>query len=204
MNMSKIKTINEEGEEIEIEAFTEDELNTRLAEKDSMVSILEAEKRELETKLGTTKEDNPNFRILKDALTKKDTEMKELREDVTRDKSQRELEAMDVKIQSIAKGNDEMAKKIKFHLDNTLSGLKEDTSDARDVKFKAALKLSADYSSESSNILDNIMAGGQGSGVQGSGGQGGVEFTTREKALGAKFGITEADYKKYGERLNKK
>ena len=31
-----------------------------------------------------------------------------------------------------------------------------------------------------------------------------VEFTAREKALGAKMGITADDYKKYGSRLTNK
>ena len=47
-------------------------------------------------------------------------------------------------------------------------------------------------------------AGGYSGGGNGNGGGNTVEFTAKEKALGAKLGITQEDYKKYGNRVSKK
>jgi hypothetical protein len=50
-------------------------------------------------------------------------------------------------------------------------------------------------------MFDGGIGGGGNHNNSGAGGDKSVEFTPREKALGAKFGITEDDYKKYGPKL---
>jgi hypothetical protein len=111
---------------------------------------------------------------------------------------------MDSEIKIASKGNTEFEKKVRLHLKDTLASLPEETPEQRKVKLDAAVKLSSDNSGSGPSILDGGIGGGGMGGGQGVG-EGGttVEFTAREKALGAKMGISSEDYKKYGARLSK-
>jgi len=210
----KYKTTNDAGEEIEVEAYSEEELNSKLdevkkeydskmIEKDTTLSNLAKEKEELEKKIGGVKEDHPNFKVLKDALDKKDNDIKTLREDLENDRKSRRDSFLNSIIVKASKGNEDFEKKVKFHLDNTLVGLKDSTDQEIKTKVEAAIKLSLD-THESKSILDNIMGDGGGKGFVKSTGGDAVEFSPREKAIGAKLGITAEDYKKYGPKLSKK
>ena len=206
--MAKVKIINEKGEEEEIEAFTEaevtakvkekeDEFNKVIGEKDTTLETLKKEKEDLLAKAGDIKQDNPNFKVLKDALDKKDQEINDIKSSLEKDKEERKISTI---ITKFTRGNEELEKKIKFHLENTVAGMKSDTDEALSKKIDAAVKLSQDYGSQ--GMFDGGIGGG---GTHGDGGNGGgdskVEFTPREKALGAKLGISEEDYKKYGSKL---
>lgn len=211
-----IKQKQEDGTEIDIEVFSQEELDAKLsesqkdfeakiAEKDTTLTTLAEEKAALEKQIGGVKEDHPNFKTLKDALKVKDEEVKKLQDDIASDKKTRQEEAMGAKIKSVSKGNEEVEKKIKLHLTNTLASMPETTEVERQTKFEAAVKLSSDHASGGPDILDGVMHNGGGAGgtFDDNGGPK-VEFTAREKALGAKFGITAEDYKKYGPKLGKK
>lgn len=206
------QTIN--GEEVDVEVFSQEELDTKLqetqkefeakiAEKDGNLTKLADEKAELEKKIGGVKEDHPNFKALKEALKVKDDEIKKISTDLENDKKLRIEESFNSKIKIATKGNEEMEKKVKLHLSSTLSGMPESTDVERQVKLEAAVKLSSDYIGGEPNIFDGGISAG-GAGYVPPEGQGGVEFTAREKALGSKMGISAEDYKKYGSRLNKK
>lgn len=210
----KIKQKNEEtGEEQEIEVLSVEEVKAKedehlktVEEKDIAISTLAKEKADLEAKIAKAeldgvKADHPNFAILKSALQKKDEEIKNIKTELDTDRTTRKQEEMDSAIKILAKGNVELEKKIKLNLEKTLSALPENTKEERQTKLQAALKLSADYSSE--GIFDGGIGGG-GPGNLNVENQSKVEFTAREKALGAKLGISEDDYKKYSSRLYKK
>lgn len=219
--MVKIK--DENGEEIEV--LTPTEVDAKLAaekaaleqghttvvkEKDEAINKLATEKSDLESKIAKmeldgVKDDHPNFKILKDALSKKDDDIKALKTEIDNDKATRKQEAMDSAIKVAAKGNDEFEKKVRLHLKETLASLPEETPEQRKVKLDAAVKLSSDSSGDGVGMFDGGIGGG-GAGYGGSGGEGGSgpEFTAREKALGAKLGISAEDYKKYGGRVSKK
>lgn len=201
----------EDGTEIEV--FSQEELDAKLGEKETeftaklqeketALSSLSTEKEDLEKKLGATKEDNPNFKILKDALSKKDDEIKKINETITNERTQRVTEELDLKIKALSKGNQELEKKVKLNMTSTLSGMPEDTAENRQKKLDAAFKLSADHVSDLPGMFDSGIPGGAGGmkGGAGFGGESKVEFTAREKALGAKMGITTEDYKKYGNK----
>lgn len=208
--MTKIKTIDADGNESEIEAFTPEEVaaqidavkkdyDSKIVEKDTTLATLANEKAELEKKIGGVKEDSPNFKTLKDALDKKDADINALRDEVTKDKTARRESFIN---SLIAKADEETKKKIKLHLDTTLSGLKADTDEEIKNKVDAAIKLSQDTNSQ--GIFDGGIGGeGKGEGFKSGGGEG-VDFTAREKAIGSKLGITAEDYKKYGPRLKNK
>lgn len=197
----------------EVEALTQQEVLEREEklknEYETKMSSLVKEKEELEGKINGTKEDHPNFKILREALDKKDGEIKGLKIEITdfatkynEDQKNRKAEIVNSMVSTIAKGNKEFEDKIKFHLENTLSGMKGDTQEEINKKFEAAVKLSSDNQSQSP--LDSIMHNGTGAGNYNPNSGSSVEFSSREKALGAKLGISEEDYKKYGPRLSNK
>jgi hypothetical protein len=215
--MAKYK--DEEGNEVE--ALTPEEVEAKLAaekaaiedahknvvtEKDTAIETLAKEKAELEEKIRKAevsgiKEDHPNFKILKDALAKKDEDIKGLKTEIDTDKATRKQEALDTAIKIATKGNVELEKKVKLHMEKTLGAMADSTTEERQAKIQAALTLSGDYGS--AGMFDGGIGGG-GAGNGGNEDTSGVEFTAREKALGAKLGISQDDYKKYGARLNKK
>lgn len=205
--MAKIKIINDKGEEEEIDAFTEAEVTAKvkekeeeftkvIGEKDETLKTLTKEKEELAAKVGGTKEDNPNFKILKDALDKKDKEISEIKTSLEKDKEERKVSGL---ITKFSKGNEELEKKIRFHLENTVVGMKSDTPEDLAKKIDAAIKLSQDYGSQ--GMFDGGVGGGGKGGEFKGGDNGGVEFTPKEIALGNKLGITDEDRKKYGPKL---
>lgn len=205
--MAKIKTINDAGEEVEIEAFTPEEVTAKVKEKedefakvievkDTTLATLTKEKEDLLAKAGDLKQDNPNFKVLKDALDKKDQEITDIKTSLEKDKEERKVSTL---ITKFTRGNEELEKKIRFHLENTVAGMKSDTEEGLAKKIDAAVKLSQDYSAQ--GIFDGGISGGGAHGGNGGGGDSKVEFTSREKSLGAKMGITEEDYKKYGDKL---
>tara|TARA_R110000868_G_scaffold171824_2_gene407609 strand:- start:1859 stop:2536 length:678 start_codon:yes stop_codon:yes gene_type:complete len=222
----KIKQTNPDGVEEEIEVMSPQEVQAKLdaekaaleeghksvvGEKDTTITNLAKDKTDLEAKIAKMelegiKEDHPNFKILKDALGKKDADIAALKSSIDADKAQRISEEMDSKIKIGTRGNDELEKKVRFHLKETLSGLKEDTKEQRQTKLEHALKLASDNSNAGPGMFDmGANSGGMGDGSYGGGGgASGPEFTSREKALGAKLGISDADYKKYGSKLTNK
>lgn len=208
-----IKQKQEDGTEIDVEVFSNEELDAKLSEKekefeakitekDNSLQTLAKEKAELESKIGGVKEDHPNFKILKEALSKKDEDIKSLRDEVENDKKQRVQESFDAKIKIASKGNADLEKKIKLNLSSTVAGMPESTEQERDAKLNAALKMSIDITEPS--IFDTVHTNNSIGNFNPQDTISGVEFSSREKALGAKLGISAEDYKKYGPRLNKK
>jgi len=216
--MPKIKQTNEAGEEVEVDVFTPEEVDAKvkereealkaehekaLGEKEAAIANLQKEKDEIANKMGDIKPDHPNFKALKEALDKKDADIKALGDKFESSEKQRQTEVMDAKIKAVAKGDAELEKKMRLHLKDTLAGMKEGTEEERKAKLEAAFKLSSDNSSDGPGMFDEGIGGGQGGGDM-KPGESGNEFSSRERALGAKLGITPEDYKKYGPRVSKK
>lgn len=214
--MATIKQKQEDGTEIDVEVFTQAELDAKIAseksalqteyevklqEKDTSLNALATEKADLEAKLGGVDKENPNFKVLKDALDKKDGEIRAIRESIENDKKSVREESMNTKVKLVAGTNEELAKKIKFNLTNTLASMKEDTEEDRVAKFNAALKLSADSSIDTPSIMDLGIGGGGSNRGSDFSQKSTVEFTKREIALGEKLGITDEDRKKFGPKL---
>ena len=212
----KYKVVDDEGNEQEIEAYSPEELEeqvskvkteyeAKIQEKDTTLESLAKEKEELETKLGGTKEDHPNFKVLKEALSKKDEDIKALRNDIDNDRKIRKDSLANEIISKASRGSKDLEDKIKYHLENTVVGMKDETPDQVKDKVLAAIKLASDVP-QSPNAFDVANSFGNPSvGIDiKSNAANGVEFTEREKALGKKLGITEEDYKKYGPRLKNK
>lgn len=211
-----MKYKNEAGEEVE--AFSQEELDAKLkeeadklrgefegkiTEKETAITKLATEKTELENKMKDIKPDHPNFAALKEALDKKDADIGSLRTLIETDKKDRETAEMKGFIDVVAGKNEDLRKKIQYHLDNTVNGMKATTIEERKAKVEAAIKLSVDKNEAS--ILDSIMQNGGGRGfIPPADGAEVANFTEREKSLGAKLGISAEDYKKYASRVTKK
>lgn len=188
--------LKEEGDKIRTE------FDGKIKEKEDLITKAATEKTELETKLAGTNKDHPNFAILKEALDKKDKDIGDLRTLIEGDKKDRETREMEGFISAVASKNPELEKKIKFHLENTVVGMKSGTVEERKAKVEAAIKLSVDASEP--GLLDIILGtGGRGYVPANNDGKT-ANFTQREKDLGKKLGISEEDYKKYANRVTKK
>lgn len=216
----KITQKNEAGEDVEVEVKTQAEVDAEkaaleaahkneLGEKDKALSEIATQKADLEKKikdaeLAGMKEDHPNFKILKEALSKKDSEIKEIKDALNTDKSQRIKDEMEAKIKIASRGNTDLEKKIQYHLEKTLPGLPENTVEERKTKLEAAIKLASDHSTDGPGMFD-MGAGGGGYGGGHSNQEGNLtEFSARELALGAKLGNKPEDFKKYASRLSKR
>jgi len=206
------QTINEEGEKVEIEAFTKEEMDVvkseydiKLSEKDTSFNSLADEKKVLEDKMGGVKEDHPNFKILKEKLDAKDKEISEFKTTYETDKKQSKVDFEDGIIKSVTRGNKELQDKIKYHLENTVSGMKDDTKENHQKKIEAAMKLSSDNVGSEPGIFDSVAVGVSGKGADFKyGGEDSANFTSNEKSLGAKLGNTEEDFKRYASRVTKR
>lgn len=216
-----MKIKNEDGTETEV--MTQEEVDAKLAtekatieashqtamsEKDAAITAAATEKANLQKKIDDMvasgmNADNPSFKVLKEAMTKKDEELGNLKKEIDTDRATRKQEAMDAEIKIAARGNEEFAKKIKLNLEKTLAALPDGTVEERKIKLDAAIKLSTDASTQ--GMFDQGTGGGGPGNKYGeeSGSGATVEFTQREKLLGNKLGITDEDRKKYGPKLVK-
>lgn len=187
------------------------EFQSKLSEQDARMATFEAEKAELEEKLEELgKKDNSsdkdkNFRVLKEALDKKDKQIDELAKKIEETGNIRVQDFKERLIDKYADGNEDLKKKIAHNFDSTLAGVEAKTEKEIEDKVKNAVKLSVDTGGPSP--LDAALQGGEPGASDGlARGRSGdtVEFSANEKKLGAKFGLTDEDYKKYGSRLKNK
>jgi len=114
-------------------------------------------------------------------------------------------ETLEQTIKSVAGEDADLAEKVKHHYETTLSGVKAETPTEVKEKVANALRL-AGKTPAVVNPLD-VALGGQGSpGYQKPVTGDEKEYTPQDKQFGAKIGVTDADYKKYGNdpRLDKK
>lgn len=207
--MPKIKQTQDDGTEIEIEVVPAEEFEEKLSEKDKQLDELSRQKQELEDQLNNMvpndkKDDHPNFKALKEALSKKDLEINELRKQFDDDKKSRIDDFVNTNLSKLSKGDAELEKKIRLHMDTTLSGMSVANQEDLSKKILAAYKLSQD-AAPAPDMFDGGMNSGGGNYFPVSGGNDSSnDFTPKEKALGMKFGITEEDYKKYASRVSKR
>lgn len=203
----------------EFEAFTEEEVNARIddatqkakteleteyqgkiQEQTTAMEDLKKEREELEEKMNQGSDDkDKNFKVLKDALNKKDDEIKNLTQKIDETGSARINDLRERLIEKYAGSDEELKKKIVHNFDNTLAGVDAKSEKEIENKIKNAVKLSVDFGGP--NPLDNAMSGGEPGGV-GRKNAGGVsaKITPEVKDLGGKLGITDEDYQKYGSK----
>jgi hypothetical protein len=95
---------------------------------------------------------------------------------------------------------------VRHHDEKTLSGVKAETPAEIKEKVANAVKLAVKPGAVI-NPLDTVIQGGGGPGhIQPKGDGTKQEFKPEDKQFGAKLGLSDADYEKYGKdpRLNKK
>lgn len=213
-----MKVKNEAGEEIEV--LTAAEVEAKIAaEKEALQKSFEekeaagkaqldaalADKAKLEADLAAASSaggDSANFKVLKAQLDEKDRAIKILQEN---DRKNTELRMKDIEseiLSSRVNGNVELEKKVRFHYENTLSGVKAETREQITNKMESAFKLAADVSTSFDVVGDaNFRAGHNFGGGGANVGKQPLELNANQKALASKLGITEADIKKYGDRV---
>lgn len=184
---------------------TTSRLNTEWQEKvDNKESDLvraQNEKKTIEEQIAKGGEQGANFKILKDALDKKDADILGLQNSLKAIEDTRFTDFRNGITTKLANGDKEVEKKILHHFDETLKSLPGKTQEEIVKKLESAYKLS--INNETPNIFESVMVGSGGRGLPLSP-TNGVEFSSREKQLGAKMGITDDDYKKFGPRLKNK
>lgn len=189
----ELRQIQEESQKKEVETKT-------------ALETLQKEKADLEAKIAAGGKDGDqtgNFKTLKEALDKKSEEIAALHKDLGDIRSQSTKDQRTNLINKIAGKDTELKKKIELFYEKDLSGMSDKSPEEVMKKVEAAAKLAGEV--VEFDPLSGAIMGGGGKGFAGGGGAGaeGVEFTAKEKQLGSKMGITEADYKKYGPKLKK-
>lgn len=99
-------------------------------------------------------------------------------------------------INAVAAGNAQLAEKIRYNYDKTLSGVQAVTAEEIAAKVQNAVKLST--SGPTPNPLDIVIPGGVPQGHGGAKPNPAKEFNQVETAVGSKLGISDADRAKYG------
>lgn len=206
---TKIK--NDDGTETEV--FTQAEIDAKLSEvtktfeakiadQTTILNKSLEEKKALEVKLASANPQEANFKILKEALDKKDGEIAAMNKSIQDSEEARVNDYRNEILAKYAQGDKELEKKILHHFNETLKSVPAKTKEEIVEKMKSAAKLSVDPANP--GVLSSVLSGAGGPGFVPNSGSGPVEFTAAEKALGAKLGITEEDYKKFGPRLKNK
>jgi chromosome segregation ATPase len=199
----------ETGEEVE--AFSQEEFDTKvaeaqaaadakLAEKDTAMASLQKERDDaklaLEEAANKGGRESENYKTLKAALDLKDQKLNEVKTEMETIKGQRIEDIKNSVLDQVAGKDPDLRKKIEHHFNETLKGVTANTPEEIKAKLENAKKLSIEV--DNPNPLDTINNGG-GPGVQQENDGKGLEFTSREKTLGGKLGIGQEDYKKYGD-----
>lgn len=218
-----MKIKQEDGTEIDV--FTADEVAAKVAEVENKkteeikaiadgyaaketeaktaLQKLNDEKAALEAKLGGGAGGQvDNFKELKAALDKKTEEITALSKDLGDMKTKSAQEQRNAFTGKVAGKDAELKKKIDLFYEKDLSGMPESTTEEIARKVEAAAKLAGEV--VEFDHLSGAMNGAGGKGfAPGGGGEGAPEFSAKEKQLGNKLGITDADYKKYGPQVSK-
>ncbi len=211
---TKIK--NEDGTETEY--LSPEEVSAKLQEKEKeVVGVWEPKVNEAKTQLSTALTEkqqieeklksaggpqSENFKTLKEALDKKDKEISDLNTKFETISQGSLNEHRDSIVSKFAGKDEDLKKKILHHFDETLKGVQAKSKEEISKKLESAIKLSVENIAPS--VLQAAISGAGGPGFQSNSNNGPVEFSATEKGLGARMGITEDDYKKYGPRLKTK
>jgi len=214
-----MKVKQEDGTEIEVlspeevqakieaeKAQWQKEADERDAQTKTALEAAIAEKAKLEADLAAATtaggSDSANFKILKSQLDEKDKAIKTLQEN---DKKNSELRMKDIESEvlgSRVKAGSELEKKVRFHYENTLSGVKAVTREEISKKIDSAIKLAAD-ATNSVDIVGsaNFQAAGFSGQPNGQSNSTPLELTAVQKDLAKKLGITDEDLKKFGPKI---
>lgn len=203
---AKVDEVNK-GKAAEIEtavAGVKAEYEGKITPLQTQLSTLETEKLELEAKLagGDDKGQQGNFKELKKALDDKTKAIEDLTTSIGEMKKGQVTQTRDTIIAGFAGKNEDLAKKIRDHYDTTLSGMPEATPADIAKRVESAAKLASDGETFDPLGVARRGGGGFGDGVKYDASAN--EFTSNEKSLGTKLGITDADYKKYGPLVSKR
>lgn len=202
--MTTIK--DSEGNDVEV--LTQEEVDAKLAEqktafetqlgeKDTALSAAQKDADDAKAALEKAGAGSGDFKTLKEALDRKNEAVTNIQKELDEVKTQRVDDYKVAALDKLVGKDEELRKKVEHHFAETLKGVKADKPEEILSKLENALKLSVDI--ESPNALDLAgNGGGRGEDIAGRN-AGAVEFGSKEKALGSKLGVSQEDYKKYGD-----
>jgi hypothetical protein len=107
-------------------------------------------------------------------------------------------ETIDQTIKSVAGEDADLAEKVKHHYETTLSGVKAETPTEVREKVANAMRLAAKPGTTISPMDVALQGQPAGPGKEKPADGTETEFKPEEKQFGAKLGLSDADYKKYG------
>lgn len=169
----------EDGKEVTV--YTEDELQAQIKAK--------------EDEIAKAKEKGENFGVLKAELDQKTKEFEDYKKASDEEKKKLLDDKKSSIINSLADGNKELAEKIAKEYDSFVGVALTET----EIKERAMKAFRVAAPVEAPSAIDAF--------INGTGGRGAptkqsatVEVSQAAKEVGAKMGITEEDYKKYGNK----
>jgi len=189
-----------------VEAFTQEEVDKLVLEhpklKESQDAVataqtaLEAAKKELDEFKGSDKGQNmAALRQAKEAAEAKVNEMtKGLVEQIGGIKKQLDDAQLDKGFIAIAQGDEELAAKVKAEFDGMVKP--DDSDEVRREKMGKAYRLASGYTALPSALNRVLGSSGAPQGGAGAGKQHKPELVD----FGRRFGLTEEDFKKYGNK----
>jgi hypothetical protein len=89
-----------------------------------------------------------------------------------------------------------LKEKVKYHLDNSVSAMPEDTEENRKAKIEAAYRLSADVPPKGASVGNAFNTSGSGEGNTGHDPEK-KQKVDELKDIAGKFGLSEEDLYKY-------
>lgn len=205
INKNKKMLIDKEGEQVEV--FTQEELSQKLNEKieeyksnnpgDEEFKKLQEQLKEKEEDIKKLKDKDTNFSKLRGEKEKLEEQKKELEQQIDQKikgvEDKRIQEKVEEKINSFAQGDEELAKKIKFHygrIGDVATNDKEINQKLVDAFILATKRDSVD-------VIDGAISS-RGAPVISR--KGITKISPELKQVGEKMGITEEDFKKYGKQ----
>lgn len=210
----KIKVKNDQGEEIEQEVFTPEEVEAQREQwkKDHPDQSQELTKLQEDLKLAKQAlegagDKGENFAALRASVQRLEGELKKKSDEsnsaINQVRTEMSEAALDAAVQGLAGEDAELAKKVKFHFSETLKGVAVKNKQELTRKIQQAYLLAAGREPDP-NALSGAMyaSGGAGPGANGSvGGSGGNSRTSLKPELvemGKRyFGLTDDDIKKF-------
>lgn len=104
-------------------------------------------------------------------------------------------EKVDSVISQVARGDEELAKKIRYNYENILTGMKAETAQEINTKVLAAMRLSAPTNDGPDALSIALSGGNRSAHVQQSGTA--KKFTPGEVQMGQRLGVSDQDRARY-------
>ena len=178
----------------EVEAFSKEEVATQITAKETELETLRKEKDELADKVNKVSDKDANFNALKDALAKKDEDIKNLSTKIEEVNNSRVSEMQNDILNSIAGDDKELRESILKEMD-TFRDKPTTKEEMQTLAFKA---LSIVKPAIVEGAMDSFRSANLGGGFRNIKNTTDTEIKPELKSVTNNLGISDEDWKKYG------